>query len=39
VSRFTHRTWWGNGLRQLALGVLAAALTYLVGRAFGAAVG
>jgi VIT1/CCC1 family predicted Fe2+/Mn2+ transporter len=39
VSRFTTRTWWGNGLRQLALGVLAAALTYLVGRAFGAAVG
>ena len=39
VARFTTRSWWGNGARQLALGVLAAALTYLVGRAFGATIG
>ncbi|HEV7826012.1 MAG TPA: VIT1/CCC1 transporter family protein [Mycobacteriales bacterium] len=39
VARFTTRTWWGNGSRQLALGLVAAVLTYLVGRAFGAVVG
>jgi VIT1/CCC1 family predicted Fe2+/Mn2+ transporter len=39
VARFTTRSWWSNGLRQLVLGVLAAVLTYLVGRAFGATVG
>jgi vacuolar iron transporter family protein len=35
VSRFTRRSWWGNGLRQLALGGLAAGATYLVGAAIG----
>ena len=39
VSRFTTRHWWSNGMRQLVLGVLAAGLTYLVGRAFGATLG
>jgi VIT1/CCC1 family predicted Fe2+/Mn2+ transporter len=39
VARFTTRSWWSNGFRQLALGLLAAALTYLIGRAFGATVG
>jgi VIT1/CCC1 family predicted Fe2+/Mn2+ transporter len=39
VARFTTRSWWGNGARQLSLGLLAAALTYLVGRAFGATLG
>jgi vacuolar iron transporter family protein len=35
VSRFTRRSWWGNGLRQLVLGGLAAGATYLVGAAIG----
>jgi VIT1/CCC1 family predicted Fe2+/Mn2+ transporter len=35
VSRFTARTWWTSGLRQLALGGLAAGATYLVGVAIG----
>ncbi len=35
VSRFTARSWWGNGLRQLVLGGLAAGATYLVGVAIG----
>jgi vacuolar iron transporter family protein len=35
VSRFTARSWWGNGLRQLVLGGLAAGTTYLVGLAIG----
>ncbi|HEY0486973.1 MAG TPA: VIT1/CCC1 transporter family protein [Mycobacteriales bacterium] len=38
VARYTTRTWWSNGARQLALGLLAAVVTYLLGRAFGAAV-
>jgi VIT1/CCC1 family predicted Fe2+/Mn2+ transporter len=39
VARFTTQSWWRNGARQLAFGIIAAALTYLVGRAFGATVG
>lgn len=39
VSRVTVRTWWYGGLRQLALGAAAAALTYLIGSAVGASVG
>ncbi len=35
VSRFTARTWWRSGLRQLVLGGLAAGATYLVGLAIG----
>jgi VIT1/CCC1 family predicted Fe2+/Mn2+ transporter len=38
VSRFTARSWWANGLRQLALGGLAAGATYLVGRLIGVSV-
>jgi VIT1/CCC1 family predicted Fe2+/Mn2+ transporter len=39
VARFTTRSWWGNGARQLVLGLVAAVLTYLVGTAFGAGAG
>jgi VIT1/CCC1 family predicted Fe2+/Mn2+ transporter len=39
VSRFTTRSWWGGGLRQLVLGALAAATTYLVGKLIGVTVG
>jgi VIT1/CCC1 family predicted Fe2+/Mn2+ transporter len=35
VSGFTHRTWWGSGLRQLLLGGAAAGATYLVGLLIG----
>jgi VIT1/CCC1 family predicted Fe2+/Mn2+ transporter len=30
-ARFTRRTWWGSGLRQLLLGAAAAGATYLIG--------
>jgi VIT1/CCC1 family predicted Fe2+/Mn2+ transporter len=36
TARFTGRSAWYSGLRQLALGALAAAVTYLVGRLIGA---
>lgn len=36
VSRFTSRTWWYSGARQLVLGALAAVVTYGVGSAVGA---
>jgi VIT1/CCC1 family predicted Fe2+/Mn2+ transporter len=36
TARFTGRSAWYGGLRQLALGALAAAVTYLVGRLIGA---
>jgi VIT1/CCC1 family predicted Fe2+/Mn2+ transporter len=39
TSRFTGRSWMFGGARQLALGVLAAAVTYGVGSLFHAAVG
>lgn len=39
TSRFTSRSWLHSGLRQLVLGVLAAAVTYGVGSLFHAAVG
>jgi VIT1/CCC1 family predicted Fe2+/Mn2+ transporter len=39
VARVTARTWWYSGLRQLALGGAAAALTYGLGTLFGTAVG
>jgi vacuolar iron transporter family protein len=34
-SRFTVRTWWGGGLRQLLFGAIAAGATYLVGALIG----
>jgi VIT1/CCC1 family predicted Fe2+/Mn2+ transporter len=39
VSRFTSRGWLYSGLRQLALGALAAAVTYGIGRAVGVGLG
>jgi len=36
VSRFTTRTWWYSGGRQLVLGALAGVVTYAVGSAIGA---
>lgn len=39
VARVTARPWWFSGLRQLALGAAAAAVTYGLGVAFGTAVG
>lgn len=36
VSRFTNRSWWYAGSRQLLLGAAAAGVTYLVGSAVGA---
>lgn len=36
VSRFTTRTWWYSGGRQLGLGALAALVTYAIGAAVGA---
>ncbi|MER7999152.1 MULTISPECIES: VIT1/CCC1 transporter family protein [unclassified Streptomyces] len=38
VARVTARSWWYSGLRQLALGGTAAAITYGLGALFGAAV-
>jgi VIT1/CCC1 family predicted Fe2+/Mn2+ transporter len=38
TARFTGRSAWYSGARQLALGALAAAVTYLVGRLIGAQV-
>ncbi len=37
VTRFTVRPWWFGGLRQMALGGAAAALTYVVGDLVGGA--
>lgn len=35
TSRFTNKTWYASGLRQLVLGLAAAGATYLIGRAIG----
>ncbi len=35
VARFTTRSWWWNGLRQLLFGAIAAGATYLVGSLIG----
>ena len=35
TSRFTTRSWWLSGLRQLMFGAIAAGATYLVGMAIG----
>jgi VIT1/CCC1 family predicted Fe2+/Mn2+ transporter len=37
-SRFTVRSWWITGIRQLVLGGLAAGATYLIGRLIGVGV-
>lgn len=39
AARFTSRSWWYSGTRQLLLGVIAAVVTYGVGSIFHAAVG
>jgi VIT1/CCC1 family predicted Fe2+/Mn2+ transporter len=39
VSRFTGRRWWLSGTRQLLLGAVAAAATYLIGMLIGGAAG
>ena len=39
TSRFTTRSWWHAGLRQLMFGAIAAGATYLVGMAIGVAAG
>lgn len=38
TSRFTTRSWWLAGLRQLGFGAIAAAATYVVGTAIGVSV-
>lgn len=35
VARFTRRTWWTSGIRQLLLGAAAAGATYLIGTLIG----
>jgi VIT1/CCC1 family predicted Fe2+/Mn2+ transporter len=37
TARFTNKTWYVSGLRQLALGLAAAGLTFLIGRLIGVA--
>jgi vacuolar iron transporter family protein len=39
VTTVTSRPWWYGGLRQLVLGAVAAALTYLIGNLVGAGLG
>jgi len=39
TSRFTTRSWWLSGLRQLMFGAIAAGATYLVGMAIGVSAG
>jgi len=39
VAKFTTRSWWFNGLRQLVFGAVAAGATYLVGSLIGVSVG
>jgi VIT1/CCC1 family predicted Fe2+/Mn2+ transporter len=39
TSRFTTRSWWFSGLRQLMFGAIAAGATYLVGMAIGVSAG
>lgn len=39
ASRFTSRSWWYSGIRQLLFGMLAAAVTYGVGSLFHTATG
>ncbi|WP_433219305.1 VIT1/CCC1 transporter family protein [Microtetraspora malaysiensis] len=39
VARYTTRTWWYSGARQLLFGLASAAVTYGIGHLVGAAVG
>jgi VIT1/CCC1 family predicted Fe2+/Mn2+ transporter len=39
VSRYTSRTWWYSGSRQLLLGMMAALVTFGIGHLVGAGVG
>jgi VIT1/CCC1 family predicted Fe2+/Mn2+ transporter len=39
TARFTNRTWWSSGLRQLVFGIAAAGITYAIGRLIGTTVG
>jgi VIT1/CCC1 family predicted Fe2+/Mn2+ transporter len=39
ASRFTIRSWWLGGLRQVGFGAIAAAATYLVGALIGVSTG
>ena len=39
TSRFTTRSWWLSGLRQLLFGAIAAGATYVVGMLIGVSVG
>ncbi|WP_269476427.1 VIT1/CCC1 transporter family protein [Phytohabitans suffuscus] len=39
VARFTRRSWWGSGLRQLLLGAAAAGATYVIGSLIGVSAG
>ncbi|MGH3770388.1 MAG: VIT1/CCC1 transporter family protein, partial [Pseudonocardiaceae bacterium] len=39
AARFTTRSWWRGGLRQVRFGVLAAVATYLVGALIGIGAG
>jgi vacuolar iron transporter family protein len=35
TARFTSRSWYGSGIRQLLLGMAAAGATFLIGKAIG----
>ncbi len=39
TSRFTTRSWWLSGLRQLMFGAIAVGATYLIGMAIGVSAG
>jgi vacuolar iron transporter family protein len=39
ASRFTTRSWWWSGIRQMGFGTIAAAATYAVGALIGAGAG
>ena len=39
AARFTTRSWWHNGLRQVGFGMIAAVATYLVGALIGVGAG
>jgi VIT1/CCC1 family predicted Fe2+/Mn2+ transporter len=39
AARFTTRSWWLAGLRQVGFGAIAAAATYLVGALIGVSTG
>ena len=39
VARYTARSWWFSGLRQLGVGILAASVTYALGSLVGHGLG